>query len=390
MIKRGPFLIPLKVYLWALAVTGMSGCLTIDSDFTEKKCRTYVLYPPGHEDDQVSDRIATSWLAEADIKSCDKLIDFEESKPFLALLGAHPNLPPSKILKDEAKRARLVKRFRATHLVELTVKTSASEPSIMAKVYALSPFQEDSLKELPRTVALSKKELDVIKHRHPLRAFFKTLNLLPNSIASGFGSSSISATPTVEKSAHVYETKEVDGLPTFLSSITLRNIQHRYQYDYFDFSVSSFGSLIFNYIDNIVSWIPIENPETFDPEAIPKGDYLQYRVNGVLLAPTLGLDLSGYTPLGTFGFGLGIGPGISHMRSTGQRAKSQLHLVMPFYISYRAFITERFFFTLWTTVNVISPPAIKDDMFTINGRNFFLLGLGYYFAESRSFFRKLL
>ena len=386
----GPFRVNPKFYLWLVSLAGLSGCLTLEADFTERKCRTYVLYPPRHEDDQVSDRIATKWIAQSDVESCDKLVEYEEAKPFISMLGGRHDLSPTKILEDEAKRARLVKRFRATHLIELTVKTSASEPAIMTKVYALSPFKEDSLQSLPRTVALSKKDLTAINRRHPLRAYFKALNLLPNSIASGFGTPNISASATIANSAHIYENKEVDGLPTLLSSITLRNIQHRYQYDNFDFSMTSFGSLIFNYIDNVVTWTPIANPETFDPQAVPESERSRYRVQGVLLAPTVGLDFSGYTPLGTFGIGLGIGPGISRMKSTIQPEEWGFHVVIPVYISYRAFISDRFFLTIWVATNASTPPLIKDDFLTIGGRGFVLLGLGYYFAESRSFFRKIL
>lgn len=95
--------------------------------------------------------------------------------------------------------------------------------------------------------------------------YFKTLNLFPNSIASGFGVPYVGASAAKENTAYIYDTDEKNGLPTWLSSITLRNIQHRYSYDNFDFAITSFGSLVFNSIDNVVTWTPISNPASFDP-----------------------------------------------------------------------------------------------------------------------------
>lgn len=378
------------ISVWFVILTTVGGCLTVQEDFTERDCRTYILYPPRHEDGQISDRIASTWILQRKLNKCDKFINFEDSKSFITMLGGQHDKSLIKALKYEAKRARLVKRFRATHIVELTVNQDSDDPAIITKVFALSPFTEDSLGDLPGTVSLSKKDLNVITRRHPLRAYFKALNLLPNSLASGIGTPSVSAQPTVVNGAHVYDQKEVDSLPTLLSSITLRNIQHRYQYDHFDFAMSSFGSIVFNYIDNIITWTEISDPERFEPEAVPDEQRYRYRVQGAILAPVVGLDFTGYTPMGALSFGVGIGPGISTMKSTTRDQKWLGHIMIPVYLSYRAFINERFFFTLWVTVNSINPPLIQDNFLTINGRSFALMGIGYYFAESKSFIRKLL
>lgn len=96
------------------------------------------------------------------------MIAYEDVKPFVTMLGGAHDVSPKKMMVDEAKRARLVKRFRATHLVELTVKGSASDSAIQTTVYALSPFRADSRQNLPLAVTLPKEDLEVIARRHPL------------------------------------------------------------------------------------------------------------------------------------------------------------------------------------------------------------------------------
>jgi hypothetical protein len=248
---------------------------------------------------------------------------------------------------------------------------------------------EESLGDLPASVSVSQKDLTAITRRHPLRHFFKGLNLLPNSFATGFGGPSLGFETSV-KNVHTYEERERSQLPAFVAATAIRRIQHRYQYDTFDTSGDWFGYLLVNYIDSYAKWTPVKDPSAFNPDAVPAEERYDYIVEGMVVGPVIGYEVAVYSPLGTYGIGLGFGLGISGLRDSFQERRWKGHFLTVVSINYRAFITDRLFSTLTFSLYGASPNLISNDHFDIGGRGYFLLGLGYYFPESSSMARKIL
>ena len=371
-----------------------SSCLSIRQDLTKKDCRRYVIYPPQHVDELVSDRIAHNWLRamkDRPAKSqCDTIVSYASSKAFFMLEDIDNTEPLKTALADNAKRGRLFRRFGATHVIALAPQNIKGAEVITAEVYALSPFVKDSPRHLLTKLDLPAKEEKIIRHQHPWSSMFKRLNLLPNSVALGYSNSTLDNTLVTDKKVYLYSEEDRSSLPPIISSLWIGNISHRYSAGMWDLSAEWFGSLITRYTDSRMVLTPIGNPDSFDPDKVPPEERTVYTMVTFASVPVIGGELAFYSPLGTTFVSLSGGVGLAYSSDSLGGSQTKPVMALAIDLGHRIFFNDHIFTHLVVTAVSFTPDLVKNQYIAYQGRSTAMLGLGYYFPQVKTWARRMI
>ena len=380
-----------RFIIWAFVVLALCpACLTIRQDMTKTACRKYLIYPPRHADELVSDRMARN--AQRTLKShlgkCDVLVDYDEGKAFFLLLDISNADTLSDGLNEASRRGRLNRRFGATHVIELVPKSARNGVVLTTSVYALAPFVADAPRQLPTRLELNEKEGEIIKSRHPLRALFNKLNLLPNSVMAGYSYSQIYNRRVENKEVYEYSQKDRSPFPPIISSLWIGNLRHRYAKGLWDVSVDGFGSIIMTYTYSRFVMTPIKEP--FFPDKVPDQDRQVYDVSVMAAIPVVGGELAFYTPLGTSFFWASAGWGPTYMNDSWGASNFKMAVAVDLAIGHRIFINDHIFVQLVSNATTFYPDLVKNDYFIYHSQGRAVLGVGTYFPQVKTWARRMM
>lgn len=404
-IKKSSLGLPFLAYFLVLKILSslFLGCSSTPDaypkkveDLTSEDCRIYVVYPPYHSDSLVSTKIAKEWMAHTTLQPCDRIVGYDQGLEFLVLVGAHNLSDIKEILSKKIIRQRIRQHLKATHVI--SIKTDTGTPTrrdarAKATVYRLFPYKLDTPKGLGKEMLLVDDQKRPLIKPHAYRKFFKFLDILPNSMALGFSGKNLNQYTI--KRIFIIEEKNRTILPPIFSSFEFSSILHPFQFDhYFDFNLRPYSTLSFHYIDTNILWGYLPDPHVQDPSTIPLSERRTYYIQGIFLAPLVGIEFSLISALGTTFLGAAIGPGFSYVQDTYQLPKGSFHSDIQVSLGHRAFLTswgyERLYVSLGATTDSLFPPLVENEDFTITGRTGVLLGLGYYFPERQYLVRKAL
>ena len=179
------------------------------------------------------------------------------------MVGLDHSTPMTAALEEPGPRARVVHGLGATHMINLNRVNDDGQLYLSPEVYALEPFVKVSSEGLPK-MPLVDEEASV-----PSSVFsnltYWALDLIPNSFS--IGSMSRTLENKREQEGRVRETFQRNRslLPPIVSSVDVRNINHRYSYSLWDTSLDWYGSYMLHWLDREVRYIPrgSETEKTF-------------------------------------------------------------------------------------------------------------------------------
>ena len=182
-----------------------------------KACRDFLVLPPEHEDEKVSDHIFEIWRDRVGrmLGSCDDILDFEGSKDTFDLFGISHETPFEVDRFTSSQMQDLTERSVATHIVQLNDRIRRGRIFFKVKAYKMPEFFPVKIAKVTRSWSRKLRQAELISGITDPWAVFG-VSLIPNSLLFGFSTSTISNVKTDEEYREV-DFKKKSFLPPLIS-----------------------------------------------------------------------------------------------------------------------------------------------------------------------------
>lgn len=334
--------------------------VALNLELEEDKCRTYIVMPPRHPIDKVSEEIVNQWhekVFKNNAKSCDKHIDPRVAKVYLDFLGLdHMNRYYGKRYLPIAVGSKIGYKFGATHIVYLNYKENEHSFDVIPEVYDLHL----NLRNAKKMEQSFHSEIHFKRKNIILDRLYSAFQLIPNTVSL---KTKIRQNIYLEPEANegMYSTR-IHNL-SFPPSIRLSYIEYPHQDWLLNFRFGpSFGYRKF---------------ET---------DY-----NLKFLDMVMAMKLFFSTPIGTIMGRVGYGGSyINASSNSSGYTQEKMVSMFQYGVEFYKFISERFFLNLGYRRNNFRENQIKDSNFNLDGYSQFFFNIGYYTPEFKLKIRELL
>ncbi len=350
---------------------------TFDKEVRENKksilCYRYLVLPPLHVDEKISDQTVEIWRAQfLKNSSCHEVIYDQNSKSYLKFYDIDNYNSLENYSEYKNWLSNISYDFDVDYLVRLNLETEKDgKEKIQPELIYLHDLSVEKKSKLPIT---EQKDLSLKKKKLKDYIYLMGVSFFPNSIT--WGPSGLQPELMVDDTKYQnFRLEEKDKLPRTLSNFSLQNVEHSKKHSDWSWSF------------RFSPWIKnIYFAPTFyyqDQEAKKSFPIFMESIKIVYNA-----ELTFHTLIGAFGFGLGMGPSYVYGRSNYKTKTHRMSLVMTSFTNYVAFITERVYWQLFIYQDIFQP---KIDLGDIKIRKFYdyQLAIGYFFPESKSWVRNL-
>lgn len=356
------------------------------------ECRDYIIAPPPHIDENISNKIAIYWRnkVKSHLAECHEILPYSKHLNAFSTINidhlsdeAHKNFSPS-------QGKALLKRTPASHIIFLELIRYKGETYVKPYFYALEtgiPTKDaglDYLMEINQSATEPKQKSQVNS------LLVQSISFFPNTFLLGFSQSDIdnSYIPYEAEDRYIRSKEDVSNIPPFLSSISLSNILHSDGFDTFDFTTRFFPSANFGYMRRKFVYSEDFRKER---EMLPnrEDNQLDYGIDLLFLSATFNYELNFFSPLGATYLTFGYGPGYSYYSDNFDNSRYRFTGFSRLVLGHRFFVSERFLVQFSSETNRSSPRMVDNAVFRSDGYSTFVFQIGYFFPESRSFMRSI-
>lgn len=373
-------------YLWPLAVgvdywTGNAFDCPLKNDIKleavvapaqqlfSQECKVYFLVFPAETSNSSMTFVWQSWTQQK-ISGCNSLVSLEETIDNRDRFNLHSGFDEF----DSSTRRRFFEvgnEFAVTHFV--LIKFSKLDDVDQDLEYSIVDIHSE------KSVEKARVKIDAEKYVDFNSGFTKTavnlgIDLIPNSIAFA----PVYDT-TVDHDIHtnieIDETKNrLSSLSALMSNWSLRNIDHPLGYEDWDFSFRFTPDFTLRYFNQYNRYHFVDKPSE-------KTDYNFLTYSAVA---TANAELNLHTAFGAIAFSLGFGPGYEYYKGDNNDTKHFFRGFVRANFGYTVFVTENWFFRVFSSAtNPIASP-IKTPFSTISSSQISGWEIGYYFPWVRS------
>ena len=356
-------------------------------------CRTYLVVPPHHFDEETSMAMTKAWRDDAKprLKPCDRILSARESAQTFDPFNINHE---SEIEFRDLKRDLLNQigfTTGATHLVFIEAGGDRrAKDEVQTTTFDIHTARREESRELTLSPDL-KTRLDRADKNY---WFLYSLNLLPNSVA--YGTSLRDVEPTMQSGDdQITRQRPLDTLPRFVGNLSFTSVDHPAGFGTWDLLFRASPAVRFTADDvdyQIETTSRVPPPAGGDPSAgsLTSTDR-HYRLTTyyAMGSYTFGLDV--HTPMGAFHAGAGGGPAIIYYKdSEGYRRTT----VTGFFVqefSYTAFVTQSVFLQAQSQQVNFPRDTIRTKALRFGDWSDVSLALGFFAPDAartvRSFIR---
>jgi hypothetical protein len=336
-------------------------------------CRKYLIVPPFHFDEKISDEIAILWMNEAQrgLKGCDDFIEFDEGKSLFQRMNITNR---RKITPEDFRRTQMNYIGLMTGMTDVVVLDYEQKGTILT----ISPRVLDAHNWQQREVGDFKvvvKDAERFEIKGNDRYFLYTFRFIPNSATYGFSKTSQLILPAEKR--EVKSIVNEKNLPSYLSNWNMVSVEHPDGFEVWDVGFDFYPSFSYIYKKQKLS---IQN--TNDGSTESKDHTL------IHVLPTYNASVSLHTAIGAFTLSSGVGFSQHYLKVKGDNAFLSMNYFRNHELSYTGFFMQDMFYRLTTGESSFYGKQYKDENYSIDPKiRFVSASIGYYIPQLRRFAR---
>lgn len=353
---------------------------------SSRYCRTFIVAPPHHDDESISDQIAERWIKEfmkQDLAACDEVIEYEEGKKFFSYINQSYSTPIEERLVTGFHGRFIGSSTDASHVVILDEKFVLGDRFIAAKFVDLHRDKTDNTIAVP-PLPIPKELVRLERDRGWGAKIARHLHLFPNAAVF-----SLSFVDAHQLNEHAYnEDMKIKSVRRdnelhnrSIPGFYLTHVEHPESFRQWDYDLDAFPSFTAKY----GHW-----DFTIDPDARDKEDEDEHLR---LLIAFTGIFYNGkitlHTPAGAFGLGVGFGGMIVKVHTNDGLDLTKPTTGYIFLMDYVAFINPDLYFTGGTQLTGFGE-RFESERFKLNTWSEAYMGIGFFFPDARTYVRRAL
>lgn len=337
-------------------------------------CASYLVVPPRHPDEKVSDFLVARWVERVkdELRECDGVVDHAEAKLALSRYGIGHR---ATFELEKTRREHLYEvghRTKATHLVLLTHERDRELLAMRATVldiHRLLPVSQEAF-----VVDVADEPLF---HQPTLMNYLvESISILPNGLGFSPGLRGFYAAPA--PGIGKLELRDpTDRLSSLATSWTLTSVENPARYGRWKVRAELSPAVSLAYVSRR-AWLEPFAGEPFE---------LETRFFHTVLV--FGPQVFFHTPIGAFSSSFRMGPGVGWMRA-GEETDVTLRIFSQFDFAYTAFPTDNIFVRFAFAVTETGSQHLQTEHFGVAGWNEASVTVGFHLPQIYSLVRNLL
>jgi hypothetical protein len=350
----------------------------------DENCHRYLIAPVFHRDEIAADYIWEQWekLARAKLNFCDTIIDqyttkntFERARLYFGEVKDFYDI-------NETALESLVEQTGATDVLILKYRVEKDHIYIYATEHNVLSNLTEKESQFADEFKVARKADDPFKVTKIPPWMMTSFRFFPNTISTGLGSLFVNNS---RSDVEIVKEESKDELPDIISGTSIYFIEHPAGFSRWDYSftLSPYGN--FNLLNTRYHLVKkCERDCSEEPMQEPE----EYNLKILVVYGTYDVSFSGYTPLGTFIFGLGFGPATYYYRDD-YTSNYGIRFLTKFSMGYRAFVARNVYLYMSYQSLTFTEEVLSNPLFRLNSIGSISLGAGYYFPYMRVLTRRL-
>ena len=336
-------------------------------------CRKYLIIPPFHFDEKISDEIATLWMTQAlrGLRGCDDFIEFENGKAFLQRMNITNR---RKITAEDFRRTQMNYIGLMTGMTDLVILDYEQEGAILTilpKVLDAHTWMQRDVGDF-KVVVNDAQRFEISEND---RYFLYTFRFIPNSATYGYFQTSQLILPAAGR--EVQSIIDEKNLPSYISNWNMVSVEHPDGFEAWDVGFDFYPSFSYIYKKQELSIL-----NTNDGSSTSREHTL------VHVLPAYNASVSIHTAIGAFTLASAAGFSQHYLDVTGEKKFYAMNFFRNQEISYTGFFMQDMFYRLTTGETRFYGRQYRDEYYRIEPKvRFVSASVGYYIPQLRRFAR---